>query len=139
MSAYLKSAVASAIVFLGLDFVWLSWISIDFYRDAIGAHLADTPNLGAAALFYLLYLSGLTYFVTIPAIRSGRMSRAVLSGAVFGLVTYGTYDLTNMATMANWPLSVTVVDMVWGGCLTAIASGAGFLLKGSRQESGNKS
>ncbi len=131
LAACLKAFVGTAIVFLGLDFIWLSWISIDFYRESIGAHLAETPNLAAAAVFYLLYLSGLAYFVTIPAVRGGTISSVALSGAIFGLVTYGTYDLTNMATIANWPLEVTVVDMVWGACLTSIASVAGFLVKGA--------
>lgn len=123
---YLKATAAVVAIFLGFDFIWLSQISIDFYRTNIGSHLADEPNLAAAAAFYLLYLAGVLYFAVIPAVIRGNLASAAFAGAALGLVCYGTYDLTNMATMTGWPLVVTAIDMLWGAVLTASASAAGY-------------
>lgn len=126
MYPYAKAIIATGLVFIAIDFIWLSEISIDFYRQNIGEHLASEPNLVAAVAFYLIYLTGLMYFAVVPAIIRGTITSAAFSGALFGLVAYGTYDLTNMATMSNWPLSVTVVDMCWGMVLSAVAAIAGY-------------
>ncbi|MCO6185258.1 DUF2177 family protein [Rhizobium sp. L1K21] len=126
MKAYVKAAIGLSLVFLVIDFIWLSQISIGFYRTHIGSHLAEEPNLVAAAVFYVLYLGGILYFAVAPAIIRGTMASAAFSGALMGLVAYGTYDLTNMATMSDWPLIVTVVDMIWGAAITATAAAAGY-------------
>lgn len=128
MNPYVKACIAVILVFMGLDFIWLSQISVDFYKQTIGQHLAAEPNFAAAAVFYLLYLTGLMYFAVASAIIRGTMMSATFSGGLFGLIAYGTYDLTNLATMANWPLSVTVADMAWGTFLSAVASAAGYWL-----------
>jgi uncharacterized membrane protein len=126
MYPYAKATVAVVLVFLCVDFIWLSEISADFYRQNIGAHLAGEPNLGAAAVFYVVYLTGLMFFAVVPAMNRGTISSAAFSGALFGLVTYGTYDLTNMATMSDWPLSVTAVDMCWGMFISAFSAIVGY-------------
>lgn len=126
MKTYIKAAIALSLVFLTLDFIWLSQISIGFYREQIGSHLAEEPNLAAAALFYLLYLGGILYFAVAPAIIRGTLASAAFSGALLGLLCYGTYDLTNMATISDWPLIVTFVDMVWGTVITATAAAVGY-------------
>ncbi|QPC86790.1 DUF2177 family protein [Mesorhizobium sp. NBSH29] len=128
---YLIAYVATAIVFLGLDFIWLSQIAIGFYKSRIGALLMDEPNLGVSAIFYLFYVAGLVYLAVVPALNSGSWTTALVAGAVFGLVAYGTYDITNLATLKGWSVSVSVVDMIWGMCLSSVAATSGYFIASS--------
>jgi uncharacterized membrane protein len=105
--------------FLLLDAVWLGLVAPRFYQSQIGFLLRDVPNWYAAGAFYLVYIAGLTTFVVTPAIRQGSPRQGAWRGALFGLVTYATYDLTNLATIEGWPLLVTLVDLVWGSALCA--------------------
>ena len=105
--------------FLLLDAAWLGLVAPRFYQAQIGYLLRDTPNWYAAGAFYLVYISGLTVFVVTPAIRGGAIWWGVAKGAWFGIVTYATYDLTNLATIRDWPLLVTLVDLAWGATLCA--------------------
>ena len=88
-----------------------------FYRPAMGELLADKPRLGVAVAFYLLYVAGLLVLAVIPAVERGSLPRAAMLGAIAGLLAYGTYDLTNHATLRGWPWQITLVDMVWGTLL----------------------
>jgi uncharacterized membrane protein len=107
-------------VFIVLDAIWLGLIAQSFYQAQIGFLLAEKANWAAAGVFYLLYAAGLVFFAVEPALRAGiTPGRAALRGAVFGLVTYATYDLTNLATLDRWPIAVTAVDMAWGAVLGA--------------------
>jgi uncharacterized membrane protein len=115
----LKLYVITLIVFLGIDSFWLGLVAPQFYRSQIGHLMAERANLPAAGLFYLLFVGALVYFVVEPGFRIGTIRGALLRGGLFGLVTYATYDLTNLATLRDWPLLVTVVDMLWGTALTA--------------------
>lgn len=105
------------------DFLWLSNAVNFLYRPKLGEMLADKPALAPAILFYLLYGLGMALLVIRPA--AGSVFTALWTGAVLGLVAYGTYDLTNQATLKGWSLTVTIVDMAWGGMVTALASAAG--------------
>jgi uncharacterized membrane protein len=105
--------------FLLLDAAWLGLVAPRFYQSQIGYLLRDTPNWYAAGVFYLVYISGLTIFVVTPAIRGQSLWWGVAKGAWFGVVTYATYDLTNLATIRDWPLLVTLVDLAWGATLCA--------------------
>ena len=105
--------------FLLFDAAWLGLVAPRFYQSQIGYLLRDTPNWYAAGAFYLVYISGLTVFVVTPAIRGESLWWGVPKGAWFGIVTYATYDLTNLATIRDWPLLVTLVDLVWGATLCA--------------------
>ena len=118
----LKLYLITLLVFLGIDSIWLVLIAPQFYRAQIGHLMAETPNLLAAGIFYLLFIATLVYFVVEPALRTGIRRDALVRGALFGLVTYATYDLTNLATLRDWPLLVTVVDLLWGTTLTAITA-----------------
>ncbi|MFT3893485.1 MAG: DUF2177 family protein [Anaerolineales bacterium] len=109
-------------IFLGIDAVWLGVVASKFYRAQIGHLMAETPNLPAAGLFYLLFVGALVFFIVGPAIGGEGMRTVILSGALFGLVTYATYDLTNLATLRGWSLLVTTVDLLWGAFLTATTS-----------------
>lgn len=126
MIRYTIAYAATAVVFLGVDYIWLSR-AMGFYRNSLGDLLAEKPNLPAAAAFYLIYFVGIVVFAVMPAARNGGWASAILLGGLLGLVAYATYDLTNLATLSRWPLAVTVVDMVWGTFVTALASLAGFI------------
>jgi uncharacterized membrane protein len=116
---FLKLYFISIPIFFAVDMVWLGLIAKNFYRQQIGFLLKPNVNWYAAILFYFLFLAGLVFFVIEPAMKNQSLSEAILRGAFFGLVTYATYDLTNLAVTKDWPLLVTVVDMAWGTALAA--------------------
>jgi len=130
MLKYLASYGAIAAVMLAVDFIWLGFIAKSFYRDSIGHLMADPPNLVAGGVFYALYPIGVLLFAVAPVISSGEpglvpYSRAILAGALFGFFCYATYDLTNLATLRDWPLRIVLVDIAFGTALTAAAAAAG--------------
>lgn len=108
-------------VFFAIDMVWLGLVASNFYKSQLGSLMGDI-NWTAAIIFYLVFLVGLTYFAIYPAAIKNSLMTAAMLGALFGFFTYATYDLTNLATLKNWPLSVTIVDMVWGTVLGATVS-----------------
>jgi len=110
-------------IFLLIDAAWLGLIAPKLYKANIGHLLAEKPNLVAAGVFYLLFVGALLFFVIDPAIAKGSVWQAVWTGAFLGLVMYATYDLTNLATLKEWPLKITVIDLVWGTFITAATSG----------------
>lgn len=114
-------AIAVPVFFL-IDMIWLGVIAKNFYQSRLG-HLLGDVNWVAAITFYLIFLVGLTYFAIYPSAEAKAIGQAILLGALFGFFTYATYDLTNLATLRDWPLSVTIVDMVWGTVLGAAVSG----------------
>jgi uncharacterized membrane protein len=113
--------ITLAIFFL-IDMIWLGLVAKGFYRRHLGGFLSPDVRWGAALLFYLLYIVGLLVFVVRPALLRGAPLEALLFGALFGLICYATYDLSNMATLKDWPLVVTVVDLVWGTVLGGVVS-----------------
>ncbi|MDH4439635.1 MAG: DUF2177 family protein [Rhizobium sp.] len=123
---YLIAYASTAVVFFALDFVWLTRVAIGFYRQNIGELLLATPNFAAAGIFYLFYVIGIVYFSVMPAVTANSVLTALLNGAILGLLAYGTYDMTNLATLKGWSLSVSIVDMAWGAVLTATAAAAGY-------------
>ena len=102
--------------------IWLTLIAKNFYAQQIGYLMAKKPNLIVALIFYLIFIAGLIIFVISPALEKKEWSSALLMGAFFGLITYATYDLTNLATIKNWPLVITIVDLIWGMVLSASVS-----------------
>jgi uncharacterized membrane protein len=120
--ALLKPYLLTLVPFVTLDALWLGLIAPQFYRSQIGHLMADQVNWPAAALFYALYIIGMVIFVTGPAIQRGDLRQALVSGALFGFITYATYDLTNHATLRDWPLLMTIVDLAWGTTLGALTS-----------------
>ncbi|ACM35044.1 MULTISPECIES: DUF2177 family protein [Rhizobium/Agrobacterium group] len=128
MRSYAIAYCATAAVFFTLDFLWLSKIALGFYKSRIGDMMRDQPNFTAAGLFYLFYIVGIVYFAVGPALQSGSLLTALVSGALLGLIAYGTYDMTNLATLKSWSLTLSLVDMAWGTVLTATAAGIGYLI-----------
>lgn len=125
---YVVLYIASAVVFFGLDFIWLSTMADRLYRPALGDMMLDQPNLPVAGGFYLLYLIGLLVLVTAPA--NGDVMKALWMGALFGFVAYGTYDLTNLATLRGFTPTIVIADMLWGTFLTGISSAAAVWIAG---------
>jgi uncharacterized membrane protein len=109
-------------VFFLIDMVWLGAVAKGFYRRHLGTMLSPKVNWAAALLFYLLFIVGLLVFVVRPALAQGEPLRALFFGAFFGLISYATYDLSNLATLKDWPLIVTVVDLIWGTALGGLVS-----------------
>ncbi|MEZ4386220.1 MAG: DUF2177 family protein [Candidatus Krumholzibacteriia bacterium] len=115
------------VTFLAVDAVWLGLVADGFYGRQLGFLLAAQPNWLAAGVFYLLFVAGLQIFVVEPGLRTGSLRWTLGRAALFGLVTYATYDLTNLATVAGWPVLVTVVDLAWGTVLSGAVSLVGHL------------
>ena len=112
----------AAFFFLAMDAVWLTVMSTRLYQPALGHLLSPTVDWTAAALFYVLYIAGLVYFAVRPALAQGRPALALGRGAFLGLQAYGTYDLTNQATLRDWPWMVTLADLAWGAFATGLAA-----------------
>lgn len=125
---YLKLYLLTLIFFLGIDFIWLTRIAQSFYKGNIGHLMALNPNLWAAGIFYASNIIGIIIFATLPALNKGSLTTALVNGALFGFFTYATYDLTNFATLRDWPLKVVLVDISWGILITAITAGASYLI-----------
>ena len=115
----LKLYLITFLTFLAIDSLWLGLVAPSFYRSQIGYIMAETPNFFAAGLFYLVFIFGMVVFIVEPGVREGTLMQSVSRGALFGLVTYATYDLTNLATLEGWPVLLTVVDLTWGTVLSA--------------------
>ncbi|MDH4139491.1 MAG: DUF2177 family protein [Coriobacteriia bacterium] len=108
----------STVTFFAIDFVWLSTMTSRFYQTHLDDLLLEKPNLPIAAAFYLLYVIGVLVLAALPAHEKGQVAVAIWRGAVFGLLAYGTYDLTNLSTLKGWSWQVSVVDMIWGAVIT---------------------
>jgi uncharacterized membrane protein len=115
-------------VFFAIDMVWLGLVASKFYKSQLGFLMSDTVNWPAAIIFYLLFILGLVVFVISPSLAKDSLTSTLIYGALFGLVSYATYDLTNLATIKNWPLLVTIVDLIWGVSLSAVVSVISFLI-----------
>jgi len=125
---FLTLYLISIPVFIIGDLLWLGVIAKDFYFSRIGDLLLTPPNWYAAVAFYALFLLGLTFFVIHPGVTAGSLTKVLLTGAFFGLIAYATYDLTSLATLKNWSLTLTLVDMAWGAFLCAAVSGVTYSL-----------
>lgn len=123
---YLKLYLTTLLAFLIIDAIWLGLIARGFYGKHLDYLLKSDPNWAAAFLFYLLFIAGVLAFVVVPSAQQGCVRRVLVSGAFFGLVTFATYDLTNLALIRDWPMVVTVVDLAWGMVVGASLSCVGF-------------
>jgi uncharacterized membrane protein len=119
---FIKLYCIALAVFFAIDMVWLGLVAKNFYAKHLGYLMKADVNWLAAIIFYLLFIVGIVVFVISPALEQKSWLQALMYGALFGLITYATYDLTNLATIQNWPLIVTVVDLVWGMVLSASVS-----------------
>ena len=123
MTTFAKAYAACFVAMLLADAVWLNVMLSRFYQPRIGHLMAASPNLLPAVIFYFLYILGLVVLVVLPSReRNDVYFKTLLFGVLYGLVAYATYDLTNQATLKDWPLSVTLVDIAWGASLTGVVS-----------------
>ena len=127
MMRWIIAYVAALVVFVAGDMTWLTLMSPRLYRPVLGPMLAEKPDVKTAVVFYLLYLVGIVAFAVAPGLRAGRPLVAVGWGALFGLVAYSVYDLTNQATLKVWSVRLSLVDMAWGAAITGLAALAGCL------------
>jgi uncharacterized membrane protein len=128
MMVFVAGYAVSLAVFVILDMVWLGNMVNRVYRPTLGDVLISGVNLPPAIIFYLIYPVGLMIFAVLPALKSGSVVAAVAYGALFGFFSYATYDLSNYATVRNWTLQLTIVDIAWGTVLGSIAASCGYLL-----------
>ncbi len=126
MLLYALIGVSTLVIFLAMDTVWISMVALPNFRAAFGPDLLFRPVPGV--LFYLLYLVGILFFIVRPALQTGGWTTALAYGALFGFVAYGTYDLTNYATLRPWSLGLAASDMVWGAVVTGVASALGIVV-----------
>ena len=124
---YLVAYGISAVVFLVIDAIWLIWIAKGFYAERLGDLLLDRPIMVAAGIFYATYVIGIVVFAVASGLRDDSALTALTNGVLFGLLAYATYDMTNLATLKGWPLSVTVVDIAWGGFITGTTAYLGYI------------
>ena len=128
MVYYLKLYLATLIAFFAIDMVWLGLVARTFYRKYLGFLMAPSPNWLAAIIFYLLFIVGILVFVVVPGLEDNSLKTTLVRAALFGLITYATYDLTNLATVKDWPVLITVVDMAWGTVLSVAVSFVSFMV-----------
>lgn len=128
MMIFLKTYLIAFIVFFAIDILWLAIIAKDLYQKYLGHLLKTNVNWAAAMIFYLIFIGGLVFFAIMPAIDKGLWHQALLYGALFGFITYATYDLTNLATLKDWPIEITLIDLAWGTFLGASTSTLSYLL-----------
>lgn len=124
----------TAVVFFSLDMIGIRFIIRPVFERNIGDLFASPLRLAPAAVFYLFYVAGLLWFVSLPALRAGAPLQALIGGMLFGALCYGTYEFTNYATLARWSLSQVITDLIWGICLTGIASWAGVAIMTTKLE-----
>ena len=127
MTRWIIAYVAALVVFVAGDMGWLTLMGPRLYRPVLGPMLAEKPDVKTAVVFYLLYLVGIVAFAVAPGLRSGRPLVALGWGALFGLIAYGVYDLTNQATLKTWSVRLSLADMAWGAAITGLAALAGCL------------
>ena len=126
MSKYAASFGVIALTMMALDALWIGVIAKSLYQQGIGHLMAQSPRLGAAALFYAVYALGLLMFVVTPTSEASNWHMALMRGALFGFFAYATYDLTNLATLKDWPIGLSVLDIAWGSGASAAAAVGGY-------------
>ena len=124
----LKLYIFTIPIFFAIDILWLGIIAKNVYKKYLGNFLSDQVNWVAAIIFYLIFIAGIIIFAVLPAIEKDSMLRAIIFGALFGFFTYATYDLTNLATLKGWPVTIVIIDMIWGMVLSGVVSTASFFI-----------
>jgi len=121
-SFLVKLYFSTLAIFFAIDFVWLAAVANKFYSAKLGFLMAANTNWLAAILFYLLFIVGILVFVVLPGLEKHSQRFVLVRAALFGLIAYATYDLTNLATIQDWPLVITIVDLLWGTTVTTLVS-----------------
>lgn len=122
MLTSLKIFIIALVVFFAIDILWLGIIAKDLYRTELGFLMSPNVNWIAAIVFYIIFVAGLVFFVIQPSLDKDAWTYAIFAGMFFGFVCYATYDLTNLATLENWPVKITLIDLLWGSTLGGLVS-----------------
>ena len=125
MSKYFATYAVTFVVMVALDMIWLGFVAKSFYQEGIGHLMAEKPVVPVAVAFYVMYAIGLVFFAVVVNEASTGYGKTVLHGALFGFFAYATYDLTNLATLKNWPVGLALLDMAWGTVVSAVSAVAG--------------
>jgi uncharacterized membrane protein len=125
---FLKTFLISVPVFFAIDMLWLGVIARSLYVKYLGYIMAEQTKWGSAVIFYLLFVAGVVYFATWPALQEGSLIKAIINGALIGFLAYMTYELTNHAVIADWPWQIVIIDILWGTFLGAFVSGFGYYI-----------
>lgn len=125
---FIKLFLVAFLVFLIIDLAWLGLIAKNLYKRHLGYIMSEKVNWTAAIIFYLIFILGIIVFVVMPALEVSSIKKVLINGALFGLVTYATYDLTNLATLEKWPIKITIIDLIWGTFLSTSVSLITFLI-----------
>lgn len=128
ISKFILAYLLTSLVFFAIDMVWLGLLAKGLYQRMLGPLLAEQVNWAAALVFYFLFIGGIFIFAILPALEKESWRYALLYGCLFGFFTYATYDLTNLATLKNWPLQLVFIDIAWGMVLTGSVAIAGYLI-----------
>ena len=128
IARYVIAYVATLVIFLAVDAVWLTIMATRLYKPTLGDVLLPNFLVAPAALFYIVFIVGILIFATAPAFASGHWATALIYGALFGFFSYGVYDFTNWSTLRNWNATITIADVIWGTVLTGTAATLGFLI-----------
>ncbi|HZJ85712.1 MAG TPA: DUF2177 family protein [Erysipelotrichaceae bacterium] len=123
-----RNYLIAFVVFFVIDILWLGFVAKDFYREQLGFIMATKTNWPAAIVFYLIFIGGLMFFAINPALAKDSIKYAFLVGGLFGFMTYATYDMTNLATLKDWPLVISIIDIIWGTLLNALTAGVSFYI-----------
>lgn len=124
----IKHYIVTFVVFFAIDIVWLGVVAKKLYKENLSHLMADSTNWTAAIIFYALFIGGLIFFAINPALKKDSIIYAISVGALFGFMTYATYDMTNLATLKDWPLNITIIDIIWGTTLNALTAGISFYI-----------
>ncbi len=125
---YIYLYLITFVVFFVIDFIWLKFVASGFYSTKIGHLMASEPKLLPALIFYLIFVVGVIIFAVLPGYESQNLWKTIMLGALFGMLSYSTYDLTNLATLKGWPVSITIIDIIWGTSVSTITSIAGYYI-----------
>jgi len=125
---YIYLYIILLVIFLVIDLIWLNYIAKDIYQKEIGSLLLKNPKLLPAILFYSLFIVAIIILAVIPGIEAESLGKTLLLGAVLGFISYGTYDFTNLATLNNWSIKVTVIDSIWGTSVTTTMAYLGYII-----------
>lgn len=128
MLDFFKSYSITFITFLIIDLIWLGVVAKDLYQKELGFIMAESTKWLPALIFYAIFIGGIIFFVINPALAKDSWKYALLVGLFFGLITYSTYDMTNLATLKDWPLKITLIDLVWGSTLGGATSVISFFI-----------
>ena len=116
------------VVFMGIDLVWLGFVAKNIYSKYLGYLMAPNVNWLAAMVFYVIFIIGILYFVIAPSLVDRDFTQLVIRAMLFGFITYATYDLTNLATVRDWPITITIIDLIWGTSLSTSVSVISYLI-----------